>query len=127
MSESDKPRPGSIVWQDLTVPDATAIRDFYAQVVGWESEEHDMGDYADYDISPAGSEDVVAGICHARGENAALPGQWLLYVAVEDVKASAERCKALGGKILDGPRKMGESLYCALQDPAGAVLALIEV
>ena len=35
---SDKgPEIGSIVWRDLTVPDAAAIKDFYSQVVGWKS------------------------------------------------------------------------------------------
>ena len=94
MSETPRARAGSIVWQDLTVPDASGLRDFYQAVVGWEAREHDMGDYADYEILPAGGEEAVAGICHARGDNAALPAQWLLYVAVEDVAACAERCRA---------------------------------
>jgi predicted enzyme related to lactoylglutathione lyase len=32
---SEKPKPGTIGWMDLTVKDASKLRDFYAQVVGW--------------------------------------------------------------------------------------------
>jgi predicted enzyme related to lactoylglutathione lyase len=84
-----------------------------------------MGEYNDYDIRLPESDDVVAGICHARGTNANLPPQWLIYVTVEDVNKSTELCKENGGIVVDGPRKMGEYNFCVIQDPAGAVIALI--
>ena len=34
MTTPEQPRIGSIVWQDLTVPNAPEVRDFYCQVVG---------------------------------------------------------------------------------------------
>ena len=117
---------GTIVWRDLTVPDATALRDFYAEVVGWTSSEHDMGDYVDYAVAAPGTGETVAGICHARGSNANIPPQWLIYVSVADVEASAKRCVELGGEVLDGPRTMGAQSFCVVRDPAGAVLGLIE-
>ena len=33
---------------------------------------------------------VAAGVCHARGSNAKLPAQWLIYITVEDVDKSAD-------------------------------------
>lgn len=122
---STNPPIGAIVWQDLTVQNAAEIRDFYKSVVGWEADAHNMGDYDDFNIRLPGSQQVIAGICHARGANAHLPAQWLLYVQVENVEKSAQRCVELGGKIIDGPRTMGSSPFCVIQDPAGAVLALI--
>jgi predicted enzyme related to lactoylglutathione lyase len=126
VSEDKKPEPGSIVWRDLTVEAAEAVKDFYCEVVGWRASPHDMGDYADFDIRAAGSGEVVAGICHARGTNAKLPPQWLVYIVVESVEESARRCVELGGEVLDGPRPMGKSPFCIIRDPAGAVAALIE-
>jgi uncharacterized protein len=121
-------KPGDIVWTDLTVENATEIRDFYTQVTGWQQEPLSManGEYEDYVIKTSEGT-PVAGVCHARGSNANLPAQWLVYVAVEDVNKSAETCTAMGGKVLDGPRKMGGKDFCVIQDPAGAVLALITV
>ena len=75
------------------------------------------------DHSP--TRETVAGICHARGANAKLPAQWLVYVQVKDVAKSARKAEALGGAIVDGPRDMGGATFCVIRDPAGAVCALI--
>ena len=45
---SDKKQPGTIGWIDLTVKNATAVRDFYAQVTGWNHSSIDMGGYEDF-------------------------------------------------------------------------------
>ncbi|WP_349407507.1 VOC family protein [Pseudalkalibacillus sp. SCS-8] len=117
---------GKIVWQDLTVKDAEKIKDFYSEVVGWTSKNHPMGDYDDFEIKPSkDSEETIAGICHARGSNANLPPQWLMYVNVENIDQSVTKCEELGGRVLDGPRTMGPNRFCVIQDPEGAVLALI--
>lgn len=116
---------GSIVWRDLTIENADQIRDFYREVVGWKSEGCDMGEYEDYNMVVPRTGEAVAGICHARGPNANLPAQWLVYVTVEDVDGSARRAVDLGGQILDGPRAMGENRFCVVKDPTGAVIGLI--
>lgn len=117
---------GRVEWCDLTVPNADEVRDFYAQVVGWQPEAVDMGDYADYGMLPPASSEAVAGVCFARGSNAKLPPQWLIYVTVADVDASATQCVELGGRLIDGPRMMGDRKFVCIEDPAGAVIALIE-
>jgi len=125
MSEQTDPKPGSIMWRDLTVPNATEISKFYSEVAGWQPEPHDMGTYYDFNMLNDDGE-CVAGICHARGSNANLPPQWLIYITVPDVDASARRCIELGGKVLDGPRSMGDARFAVIQDPAGAVAALYQ-
>lgn len=116
---------GKVVWQDLTVPNTEAVRDFYAQVVGWTPKGHDMGEYEDFEMYAPGTDQCVAGICHPQGVNSAVPPQWLLYVQVADVDASVAKCKELGGEVLDGPRSSGGQQFCVIRDPAGAVMALI--
>lgn len=111
---------GKIVWQDLTVPDADRVRDFYAGVVGWSTSMVDMGGYADYTMGG------VAGICHARGTNENQPPQWLIYVTVENLEHSLEQANALGGSVIDGPRAMGQARYAVIKDPAGAYMALVQ-
>lgn len=125
MSETEKLGIGSIAWTDLTVENAEEVKTFYSEVVGWKSAPHDMGDYHDFDIISPGSEKIVAGICHARGANANIPPAWLIYIVVDDVDDSAKRCEELGGKLIDGPRTMAGQSFCIIQDPAGAVAALI--
>jgi uncharacterized protein len=125
MSTPDAPRFGSIIWADLTVPHAEQIRDFYAQVAGWTFTPVPMGDYRDFQMNAPATGESVAGICHARGINAGLPPQWLVYISVEDIDQCVERCTKLGGLILVAPRPMGSyGTFCVIKDPAGAVAAL---
>ncbi len=125
MTDSKKPAVGSITWQDLTVADAEEVRGFYADVVGWKASPVEMGGYNDFNMNIPGSGKTVAGICHARGPNAKLPPHWLIYITVADVDESVRRCVELGGKVIDGPRPMGEFRFCVIEDPAGAVAGLI--
>lgn len=119
-------KPGTIGWLDLTVENAAAVRDFYHEVVGWESSPVSMGDYDDFCMIPPGGGDPVAGVCHARGANADLPPVWLVYLVVSDLDASLAACRERGGSIVAGPKTMGESRYAIIRDPAGAAAALYE-
>jgi uncharacterized protein len=121
-----KMAPGSIGWVDLTVPDAAAIRDFYTRVTGWTASPVAMGTYHDYGMHAEGGE-MVAGICHARGENSEIPPVWLVYITVEDLDQSVERCTEGGGKLRSPIRTFGShGRLCLIEDPAGAVVALFE-
>jgi predicted enzyme related to lactoylglutathione lyase len=119
---------GRIGWIDLTVPDAEGVRDFYAAVTGWLPSPVDMGDYSDFSMAPAGEpESPVAGICHARGSNADLPVQWIMYITVDDLDASLTQCGELGGSVVSGPKEAGSmGRYAVIRDPAGAVAALFQ-
>jgi uncharacterized protein len=119
---------GTQIGFDLTVPDAEAIRDFYAAVIGWTSEPFGMEEYDDYFMKSPATGNIVSGICHARGGNADLPPQWLAYMVVDNLQASLDRCVELGGTVLTEIKGgEGEARYCVIRDPAGAVLALMQM
>ena len=125
MGDSDKVGAGTIVWRDLTVDNAPEVRDFYTRVTGWKSDPVAMGDYQDFSMLAEGGE-CVAGVCHARGANAGMPAQWLIYIKVADLDRSIAECTALGGEVIHGPRTMGDNRFCVIRDPAGAVAGLIQ-
>jgi uncharacterized protein len=123
------PAVGRIAWLDLTVADAAATRDFYRQVIGWSVQELAMEDggesYADYMLL-GDDGNPVAGVCHARGANAALPPVWMLYLSVGDLAESLRRVQEEGGTVLTASRgDDGAYVYAAVQDPVGAYLALM--
>ena len=121
-----QPPVGSIGWSDLTVEDATGVNEFYKKVVGWQDEAVAVDDHEDYVIK-SGDGEAIAGICHARGQNANMPAQWLIYIAVADLEKSMAACESSGGKILVPRRDMGGyGVMCVIEDPAGAVAALIQ-
>jgi len=116
---------GSIGWCDLTVPKADAVRDFYRDVVGWTSADHDMGGYADYVMSRPDGEGT-SGICWARGVNEGLPPVWLVYFVVASLDESLARVRARGGSVLREPGPGGSGRFAVVRDPAGAVCALYQ-
>lgn len=118
---------GTVIWTDITVPNADEVRDFYQAVIGWKIFDVDMGDYKDYSMIPPTGEMPAVGICHAQGSNAGLPPQWLIYVAVDNLDQSIEAVERLGGKVIQPTRDMGDgNQFCVIQDPAGAVMALFK-
>ena len=126
----DEPAPvGRIAWLDLTIPDASATRDFYRDVVGWTVQNVEMKDagegYADY-LMVAADGGPAAGVCHARGPNADLPPVWLIYLPVGDLGESLRRVEEEGGAVLKSVRgRDGAYVYAAVRDPVGAHFALV--
>jgi predicted enzyme related to lactoylglutathione lyase len=118
---------GQIGWIDLTVRDASALRDFYQGVTGWTPSPVEMGGYQDFCMRPSGEPQSVAGICHARGQNVGLAPVWLVYITVDDLEQSIRRCQELQGKLLRPATGMGPNgRYCVIEDPADAVCARFE-
>jgi predicted enzyme related to lactoylglutathione lyase len=123
---TNAPKVGTIGWHDLTVPNATEVLEFYEAVIGWQSSPVSMGEYSDFNMVAPGTGQPSAGICHARGANANVPAQWLLYFVVEDLDASVRACVERGGVLITAPRAAGGGRFCVIKDPAGAVCALYQ-
>lgn len=118
-------KKGRVAWMDLTVENADEVSQFYKEVVGWEVQSFDMGGYNDYCMNEADSKETVAGVCHARGANAGIPPQWLVYIYVDDLDRSLEAVEQEGGKVLGEKRSDGKGgHYCLIQDPAGAYMMI---
>jgi len=117
---------GKIGWLDMTVEDAPAVRDFYKAVVGWKTDEIDMGGYSDYVMKRPASGEGVSGICHARGSNADLPSGWLIYIVVADVEESVAACLTNGGKVIVEPRDLAGGRFCVIEDPGESIAALYQ-
>lgn len=123
---ADTSHLGTSGWMDLTVPNASEVRDFYQAVIGWQSQGLDMGGYEDY-VMTAPKGDGVAGVCHARGVNADIPPVWLIYWYVADLDASLAACRAGGGAVVFGPKSQGPtSKFAVIRDPSGAHCALYQ-
>jgi uncharacterized protein len=128
--DGDAKSIGHIAWLDLTVPDASAMRDFYCEVVGWSAQDVAMKNgsesYADFNML-AGDGNPAAGICHARGVNLGLPPVWLLYLPVGDLAESVRRVPQEGGEVIHTTHGSdGEYASAVVKDPVGAHFALAQ-
>ncbi|MFH1196750.1 MAG: VOC family protein [bacterium] len=127
MSEKNNNIIGSIGWVDLTIPNASELREFYKNVVGWKSEGLSMGEYEDFVMISPSDNQPKAGVCHKRGGNSEFPSVWMVYFTVKNIDDSIRLVKESGGKILVDIKIMdGYGKYCVIEDPAGAVCALFE-
>ncbi len=115
---------GKVAWVDLTVPDATAVSDFYKEIVGWERSPVSQGDYDDYNMMRGDT--PATGICHKRGGNKDIPSQWMVYFTVDNYEDTLEKVTELGGKILVPTRGETGGRFAVIADPAGAVCTLYE-
>lgn len=117
---------GKIGWVDLTVNDASGLGDFYSAVAGWKPDPVKMGGYHDYNMNSADGE-PVAGVCHARGSNAGIPPQWMIYVTVADIQASMRAATEKGGEVIHQIKNdAGSTTMAYVRDPAGAAFGLYQ-
>jgi predicted enzyme related to lactoylglutathione lyase len=115
---------GVFSWCELMTTDVKAAKAFYSALFDWQMEEMPQ-DGTDYTILRAGSSEV-GGLMQIPPDAEGCPPHWGTYVTVDDVNHTANLATSLGGKILVPPREVpGVGRFCVLQDPQGAVLAVI--
>jgi len=119
------PQIGEASWLELMTTDAPAALSFYQQLFGWElAEAIDMGDLGAYHEFKRGSR-MIGGMMNKPQTMAQMPPSWGIYFLVADINAAAERVKANGGTILNGPMEVpGGDVILNAMDPQGAAFAL---
>ena len=116
-------------WIDLSVSDAARSRVFYTDVLGVASSAisvgHEGSTHEDFFLHREEGGPPLAGVCHARGENAALPPLWIPYFTVASVDESFERAVKRGAVAVRPPLTCGWGRMAFLRDPDGAVFAIV--
>jgi predicted enzyme related to lactoylglutathione lyase len=118
---------GRFVWYELSTIDVRAAAAFYTKVMGWSA----------WDASVPGRPCVlfsdgkaaVSGLVRLS-DGALQEGvrpNWVGYVGVDDVDATAARVKRLGGTVHVPPTDVADiSRFCVFADPQAARLALFK-
>jgi uncharacterized protein len=116
---------GAPSWFELLTRDYPAALHFYGSVFGWEYET--IGDDHDFRYSAARSADgrELAGVMDATGflPEGAAPS-WVIYWEVDDVNASVQAAKVLGGSVLAEPQDTPYGRMATVGDPSGAEFKL---
>jgi predicted enzyme related to lactoylglutathione lyase len=119
------PEVGDASWYELMTTDMAAAMKFYEQAFGWQpSESMDMGKMGKYQMfnRPHG---MIGGMMNKPPEMAKVPPNWVIYFRVADVDSAAERIKANGGQIVNGPMEVpGGDRVVIATDPQGAAFGL---
>jgi predicted enzyme related to lactoylglutathione lyase len=120
-------KSGRFVWYELATTDIETAKAFYADVVGWGTADVSMPGSV-YPLFTAG-DTPVAGLTKllADARRTGLSPQWLGYIGVDDVDATAGRVKQLGGTVHVPPTDIPNvSRFSFIADPQMATLALIK-
>jgi uncharacterized protein len=119
-------RHGHFAWYELLTTDMAAAREFYGDVVGWTVRDAGTERFA-YSIFTAG-ETPVAGLMELlpEGRKMGATPRWVGYVAVDDLDATIDRFKRLGGGVNVPPTETNIGRISILTDPQKATLALAE-
>ena len=116
--------PGAIGWQELNTSDPARAGAFFAELLGVEIAEEDMGPAGTYRMIRAGGEDA-GGINQITPEMGDMPPSWLVYFAVEDADASAAKVQELGGQLLMEAIDIPPGPFAVVADPQGAAFAVM--
>lgn len=117
--------PGALTWNELTTRDVDAAIAFYGAVFGWTGREQNLGD-TPYVVWERDGH-MVGGLMPMIGDiwPADLPAHWMVYFAVDDCDAAADRAAALGGVVSVPPTNIPMGRFAVLNDPQGAVFSVL--
>jgi len=126
MANINSYKPGSFCWLELATTDQNAAKKFYGELFGWSAFDAPMGPGDVYTMFQIEGRDAAAGYT-LRAEDRAhgVPPHWMLYVAVENADAAANRVTQLTGKIVKGAFDVFDvGRMAVVQDPAGVYFCL---
>lgn len=114
----------SMVWNELATRDVDKARQFYTDVLGWTHNYDDKYSYHTF----ANNGRMAAGMIEMNEEWEGIPPHWMVYFAVEDAQAAADKAKSLGGSVAVPPTHIpGTGTFTVLQDPQGAAFSVIHM
>jgi hypothetical protein len=116
--------PGRVGWHELFAADWEKAFAFYSELFDWRKADADIDPLGTYQPFSAGGQTI--GGMFTKPPMVSVPF-WLYYFNVGDIDAAAQRVKAAGGRILEGPIEVpGGRRIVRCMDPQDAMFALTE-
>ena len=118
------------VWFELATSDPVAAGEFYRQVFGWRAKTDTSAEnpYTEFQPADPNEQRGIGGMLQIREEWGQVPPYWMVYFAVDDCVQKTEQAGSLGATILKAPASIPNvGIFSVLQDPQGAVFAIIDL
>jgi predicted enzyme related to lactoylglutathione lyase len=107
---------------ELNTTDLEKAKKFYSQLFSWQLEDVPMSGGSPYTMIKPGDGTGGGMMKHPV---AGAPSAWLAYVAVDDIRASTDKARALGAKVMQDVTEVRDFGWMSvIVDPTGAALAL---
>jgi predicted enzyme related to lactoylglutathione lyase len=114
--------PGRVAWFDITTTDLAKSKDFYGKLFDWKFKPVQGTDFA---VEIVSRDAAIGTLRVAEGKISAFNG--VVYVQVDDIRASCEKAKELGATVVPGfpfDLSNGTGAIGLVADPAGHPLGL---
>lgn len=118
--------PGALCWNELTTRAVDESIAFLDAVFGLQAHKLEMPGMDYYELQLPGGR-TVAGLMPMVGDEwpPDLDNHWMVYFAVADADATAERCAQLGGNVPVPPTDIPPGRFAVLHDPQGAHFSIL--
>lgn len=124
-SHAPPPEPGTeggVGWHELLAADWRKAFAFYHELFGWQKAGTDVDATGAYQLFSVSGQTI--GGMFTKPAMVPVPF-WLFYFTTADIDAAAQRVRAFGGHVLEGPVEMTGGMRVArCMDPQGAMFAL---
>ena len=112
---------GTPCWVDLMAKDIEATKEFYAAVLGWTFTEP-VAEFGGYLNALVGGQQV-AGLSPTMPGMEQTPNLWTIYLAADDLQASATAVTEAGGSVLVEAMTLADlGAMAVFSDPGGGVV-----
>ena len=126
MPNIDTHKPGAFCWVELATTDQNGAKNFYSSLFGWAANDNPMGPNDFYTVFLVQGRDAAAAYTLRPDQRAHnVPPHWMLYVAVDNADAAANRAVQLGAQVLAPAFDvMDLGRMAVIQDPTGAAFSV---
>jgi uncharacterized protein len=108
-----------VTWFEISTSEAKTVREFYAELFGWNLQVLEEANYALVDTGVEGA--IGGGIGEAQG-----PNQAIFYIEVDDPQAYLDRIEKAGGKTVVPVTEIPDLVtFAQFADPQGNVVGLV--
>jgi predicted enzyme related to lactoylglutathione lyase len=126
MQETPEYKPGTFCWIELGTSDNEAAKRFYTQLFGWDYVDNPMGPDMVYTMLKLNGKDI-GGLYKLMPDMVAqgVPPHWMSYISTNNADETAEKAKAEGATVINGPFDVMEhGRMAVIKDPTGAVFSI---
>jgi predicted enzyme related to lactoylglutathione lyase len=118
--------PNSLCWNELGTTDTEKAGEFYSNVFGWTREGFSESpvEYTMFNNGDRGA----GGMYKITPDMGPIPPHWMVYFAVDDCDAKAQKITELGGSVMKPPDDIPNvGRFAIVTDPQGAHFAIIKL
>jgi predicted enzyme related to lactoylglutathione lyase len=115
---------GQPCWADVTSPDVDAAARFYSELFGWTADKAPQPEAGGYTMFSKDGKYTAAASPPAPGTEG-IPPHWTVYLASDDVDATAGKVREAGGQVMTDPFDVFDSGRMTIAvDPTGAAFGV---